>query len=307
MRNVLLVGVGALGARYLEGFASRGDCHVFVHDIVDRDLSGFGDSTFIANLDCVVSVFFDLVVVATTARGRADLVVNKLRCLSFSKMLLEKPIEQSVENLDLIVSNRNVDTSYVNLTRRCSVLYAKLKKILSAEKVVKIVILGNKFGIACNGLHFIDIVQFITGQLPQSYMISDQQLYWVEAKRPGFFEAHGKMVVHFNSFELEINDDFLNIGVSVVIHTLDGTITVDEASGSIRRNTDYLYDLGLRHIPLVSEYVKSILSVSEECGFDLGGLPSLREVYTAQRLHLDLLSKSWSEFSQVDSELVPAT
>lgn len=307
MRHVLLIGAGALGMRYVEGFEARNDCLIFVHDILERDLSGFQNAMFIENLDCVSSTFLDLVIVATTAKGRAEILINILDNLIFSKILLEKPVEQSVEKLDLIVKNNSAGMCYVNLARRCSLLYFQLKNILETETVVKIVVTGKNFGIACNGLHFIDLAQYLTGQTPQGYAFFDQPLNWVKAKREGFYEAHGKIVIQFSGFDLEIVDEHINNGVLISIQTLRGLIIVDEQNGLISGGAKISINLGPRHIPYVSEYARDLVAVNDEPGFDLGGLPSLSEVYTAQKLHLDLLSKSWSEYFQSESGLVPAT
>ena len=87
---------------------------------------------------------------------------------------------------------------YVNHPRRMYSYYQDLKNELKQKKqtVSHIHVLGNEWGLACNGLHFIDLASFLMDKNPIS--VSNNHLEDIRpSKRLGYIEFTGHLWVHF--------------------------------------------------------------------------------------------------------------
>ena len=144
--NVLIVGAGQLGSRYLQGLVGVGNkLDIYITDpnetalniAVERWKDVGGD---LSNHSLNKSINFheipksiDLVICATTANVRAGVVKEVLEHSRVKYWILEKVLAQSVSDVNSIVSHieRDGGIAWVNTPRRVMNWYKDIKSALS--------------------------------------------------------------------------------------------------------------------------------------------------------------------------------
>ena len=70
----------------------------------------------------------DLAVISTTSTNRVLIVTKLIKLLKIKNFLIEKVVEQSVRNLNILKKISKKKKIFVSLPRRCSKFYQYLKK-----------------------------------------------------------------------------------------------------------------------------------------------------------------------------------
>lgn len=174
MSRVAIIGCGNIGYRHLQALASvdsitelwivepndarRAEC-------VDGSLRPKTAATVqgVSSIDALPSAEpFALVVSAVTADVQPRLA-PRLAKLPAKTLLLEKPIGQSIADLDAISGALGGRTTYVNCVRGLWSGYQRLRERLRSARVpVRIEVSGNAWGFGCNAVHFIELFAFLT-------------------------------------------------------------------------------------------------------------------------------------------------
>jgi hypothetical protein len=112
-----------------------------------------------------LSVSIDFAIVATSAEPRFE-VVKKLLNIGIKKLLVEKVVFQSEAQFDEIIRllKQNDAKAYCNFVNRYFNHFSAIKENLVSELPISMVVLGGDFGLGCNGLHYVDLFNFITNQ-----------------------------------------------------------------------------------------------------------------------------------------------
>jgi hypothetical protein len=212
MFKLILVGAGQLGSRYLQGIViSKSQLEITVVDASitsleiarARWIEAGGEhshhrisweSDIPSELKCI-----DLALIATTAKGRADLVNRISSQMAVRYWVLEKVLAQSVEQLD-IISRATAQSHgvWVNTTRRMQVWHNSLKKALQSNGIIKASYSGGLWGLCCNSIHFIDLISWWGDEKLDSIDTSRLDRHWFESKRAGYFEVTGRLVANFS-------------------------------------------------------------------------------------------------------------
>lgn len=143
---------------------------------------------------------YEAVIISTNSNHRLEIIIELLSQVEVKVLILEKVVFQSIEEfkaLEEILKGKEIQV-FVNHPRRMYSYYQQLKRELkeSNETISHIHILGNDWGLACNGLHFIDLASFLMDELPLS--ISNHHLEEIiPSKRPGYIEFTGHLWVHY--------------------------------------------------------------------------------------------------------------
>jgi len=100
----------------------------------------------------------DLVIVATTSKGRVD-VINNLLEMGHSRFLIEKTVCQSVQEYELLLSKlkKNNSKGWVNTARRYFEFYQKIKKNFGESSPLNLSVVTGNNGLGSNAIHFIDL------------------------------------------------------------------------------------------------------------------------------------------------------
>lgn len=281
MKNVLIIGAGQLGSRHLQGaMLSKYALNITVVDPseVSLELSrtraaevrSTNQNTkieFIHELDFGATI--DICIIATTANIRFKVFQNlvekrKVKNIIFEKVLFQKEDEYTQVSKYLLSHNIN---AWVNCPRRVFPNYQKIKKTFSSSSSIKMTLVGSGWGLACNGIHFIDLFVFLTGntQLELDGSLLSEKV--IESKRMGSYEVFGKLSGHDtanNRFEMQCIDDSAvcltvkieNALIEAVIKETEGELTIIKNGNESSTIYQPLYQSQLTNI-YVDEIIES--------------------------------------------------
>jgi hypothetical protein len=315
MDKILIAGAGQLGSRYLQGLAQCSDVlEIYVYDISDLSLKTASQRWcecekknqhkvfFVSSLK-EVPLSIDIAVVSSTANVRLAIVNSISQGHSIKYWILEKVLSQSVgDNHKIRDLLKNSHGAWVNTPRYLSPLYFNLRGMYPDRPPIKVAFNGIS-GLACNAIHYIDLVARWAG-IDVSHVDVSGLGGWFEAKRPGFYEVSGVLRVLFE------DDSVLTL--SSENHNQDGGGAIFVVGGYVWRvfeNQGYALsedgsridgDIGLQS-EITAGLVNSILS-SGACN-----LPSLEESIQAHNVFIDALAGHWSNFSGSQTSIVPIT
>ncbi len=103
-----------------------------------------------------------MIILATNSIGRFELLKSILKKIKIKYIILEKVVflnRASFINTFKLIRNHNIKNVWVNCIRREVKFYQLLKKKINNQKFI-INFTGNKWGIASNLIHFIDLFFF---------------------------------------------------------------------------------------------------------------------------------------------------
>ncbi|MDA7855552.1 Gfo/Idh/MocA family oxidoreductase [Cyclobacteriaceae bacterium] len=171
----LIIGAGQLGSRHLQGLLKFNmEQVIYVLDPSEnslniskeraQDVENKHNLIFINDWDKIPSEF-DLVIIATGANVRSKVVMKLLTNFKVKNLILEKVLFQDLSSYSEIANiiKETSTSTWVNHARRMFDHYQKIKSIIAQnEERVSLQVYGGNWGLACNGLHFIDLVCFLS-------------------------------------------------------------------------------------------------------------------------------------------------
>lgn len=199
--SVLLVGVGGFGVRHFQSLAPESLIQLMACDLsadalsdAKRSVGECIDCTFFRSLNEIdEGSHFSWAIIATDARNRLGVAKSALRRFNIDNLLLEKIVFNRLNDykeFDEIIKTEYFGNIFVNFPRRTYKKYLILKNVLSKCKKINIVVRGNNIGLGCNGLHFIDLFEFLTGCAVDTISI-DIAGEVFPAKRNGYIDFDG--------------------------------------------------------------------------------------------------------------------
>jgi predicted dehydrogenase len=176
----------------------------------------------------------NLALVVTPAHCRADVVAAISSRHQVDAWILEKVLAQSIQQGDQI-QNALVGHSrvWVNTPRRLMAWHQAIKEQLLAHgpAVLRVQVAGGSWGLACNAIHFIDLVCWWTGASVD--VVNTRRLEdWQPSKRSGFQEVFGCLMVNFrDGSTLELICNQSDAAPSIEVETPEGVWLIEETAG----------------------------------------------------------------------------
>jgi predicted dehydrogenase len=241
MKTVLLCGCGNIGFRHLQAMVQMPEAvaitivepNVAAHARIAAFTETVTAGHQFALVDAVpdIAARFDLVVIATSAdtrRAAFDSIVGRH---DVGVMILEKVLFQTHADLDAVqnvLTTRGI-AAYVNCARRVFPGYRALREAVVVP--VDVTVTGAGFGLASNGIHLLDLAEYLNGAELVS-LVADLQPGSVAAKRAGCVEVFGRMRGTLsNGAKIDIIcDDAQDMVVKVA---LPGGILIDELARTV--------------------------------------------------------------------------
>lgn len=197
--TIALYGLGNIGFRHLQGLAPLASEVAILgvdpsSESRDRAQAAWrGHGRFLAP-DAAPADPVDLAILATSAEYRLDLMRIVLARHRPQHLILEKVVFQSPDAFD--VAGRLLRDAgaqaWVNCPRRQWPLHRQLRARLPKDTPFHITVSGRDWGLACNGVHFVDLLQFYSGV--SVVTVAEGEFYGLlPSKRPGFYEVHGRV------------------------------------------------------------------------------------------------------------------
>ena len=212
--NIAIIGCGNLGRRHLQSVVKCNyPATIYVYDI-NPEVFKLADEivkndninqkitvNYITSLKELPKELF-AVVVASSASGRVDTVKFLLANSIINYMILEKVLFQKYDDYDEIESlliEKNV-TTFVNCPRRYYPVYSKIKEKMEGKKF-NFYLHGGNWGLACNFIHYLDLLSYIAGNENIEVNISALDNEIIDSKRQGYKEITGEITGRIGNCE----------------------------------------------------------------------------------------------------------
>lgn len=243
--NIVVIGCGQLGSRYVQGFA-KCDKQITIYgvDVNETSLTVCGErfkeiksinSSFVPvkNIeDCPKDPF--LIVVATNADTREDVFKKIVSYFDFSFLILEKVLFQSLSQYisleNYLITNKN--KIFINCPRRAYESYIKLYEIVNEEPTISMIYEGSNWAMASNSIHFIDLYCYLTNQNKITVHTQNLSHKLLENKRPGMIEFEGVLKIDSEKGNLKLVSESTIKENKVTIDTTNYSIEIIEKVGS---------------------------------------------------------------------------
>ena len=315
--NVLIVGTGQLGSRYLQGLAV---CSTIIEIwCFDPSLDSLktakerweeveGSTTkhkihWIQNFSELPKKI-DLAFVVTTADVRLQVMQSISQYCSIRYLVLEKVLVQSSNQLDELQQVvRDVERVWVNTAKRMITWHQKLCDVIADGNAVKVYVGNNDWGLASNGVHFLDLVYWWSDEKLVSVDTSCLDMTWFESKRPGFFEITGILKAKYScGSELILESRTNGEGLLIHVKNLEGEWIIDEKNG-IATGPKGKTILGRieNQSEMTARLVESILKTGQ-CE-----LPSFEESSQTHQIFLQSMLEHWNKNQNKNDSIIPIT
>ena len=315
--NILIIGAGQLGSRYLEGLAkSKLYLKIIVLDKSSISIKKAKKKWILLNKNSQQRKIswhyklppkiskYDLVIVSTTSFGRAKLISDISKKVYVKYWILEKLLAQSVKELDLICSSTsNSINAFVNTPRRAMKWYKNIKSQLLNKQIKKVFNNDNKWGLACNAIHYIDLVTWLSGKSIVSVSTKNLKKKWFKSKRNDYYEIDGELIVKFqDGIELFMRSN-PNLKKNLRINFSDKSCYfIDEVKGIASLNyKKKILSKNENKSEMTSSLIQKIL-IDGYCD-----LPILSESITQHKKLITSLLKHWNKVNNCESSLLPVT
>jgi hypothetical protein len=217
---ILIVGLGQLGSRYLQGLINNDP--MLTVDILEpsdeayeKCLGIISSAAELSALDIKRVTMESLVdhyivcIVATTAAPRSEIISNISSKTRVGNWVIEKVLAQSEEQLQTILDKvRGSDGAWVNTPRRRTSLYRTLKQLLDTSRPIRFEANFANLGLGCNAIHFIDVASWLVDSPVACVEVSSPR-GWKPSKRDGYKEFEGELTAYFeDSSLLRLKSDF---------------------------------------------------------------------------------------------------
>ena len=249
--EILIIGAGSLGSRHLQGLGKiKNKFNITVLDPNNSALSKsklrykeiaksnpYHTVNFVNSLDLIRNSA-DLAIIATTADIRFKVIKSLLKQCFTKFLILEKVVFQTINDFKVILNllDKKGIKAWVNCPRRVMPFFIQLKERTCKSSRVEILVKGSNWGLACNAIHFIDLLSFLSGQLKVDINESMLEKKIFKSKRKGFIELGGTLTATTNrgDFLKLIDQRNDNLNFKTIISFDNIVIEIDQQNGLVK-------------------------------------------------------------------------
>ena len=299
--KILLIGCGNIGFRHLEGLLKT-DLSLDI-TIIEKSNSTIKEQIekikkkkfknkkiFFSNNFLIKKLKFDLVICATTAYKRYDLLKKLVSSYNFSKILIEKLAFQNIYDFEkaLELFKKEKIQCWVNCPRREYKIYKQIKIENKTNTQLAIDVSGYKWNLASNAIHFFDLFYFLVN-IPVNFSKKKYDLKKILSKHYKYFELTGKLSIKDKKFSIFLSDQRKNKGMIVKIKTSKTRYYINEYKNFVRVYLGNKTHTRKINIPLQSQLTKTLVKKIIYNKKIL--LPTLSDTYLSHKLLYSLFKK----------------
>ncbi len=312
--NLLIAGAGQLGSRNLQGLSKYSKpLSIWIYDVSEESLAQARerwaecavrphDVTYITDLKSIPARL-DAAIVTTNANVRLQVVERITQLAEVRYWLLEKVLAQKVEDLYAMArTTAGARGAWVNTPMHLWPLYQEVLGNFRRGAPIHASFVRFR-GLACNAIHYIDLVSRWNNASIRSINTDGLRNQWVSSKRPGFYEAEGRLTLSFtDGSTLLLEGDEQAYDYSVTIRSDDDVWFIDEAGASASSTRAQKIEAGiLRQSDLISPLLDELFTTGT-CG-----LPTLTDSIAQHAPLLTALLQRWNSSMPGRLDHVPIT
>ncbi len=173
--KAVIIGFGGMGCRHAyslikgnlfkEIFVVEPNENMFLENC-DKIATNSSNFHYLRSID-ELSNDFDFAVIATSSEPRFS-IFEKISQKGVKNILLEKVVFQNLSDFNKAIKmcySLGIN-AYCNFVNRYYPNYIEIKERIKAGVNVRMIVSGGDFGLACNALHYIDLFQYLTSEMP---------------------------------------------------------------------------------------------------------------------------------------------
>lgn len=200
MKNIAIIGVGALGRRHLQSMVElQNQYHIYAVEI-NKELfpalnKEFPQVKFITTIEELPDSL-EVVVIATNSNVRRLLFEQLVMHSNVKNIIFEKVLFQKEEDY-YFVQEKLKELSinaWVNCARREWDSYKLLKEELESYDELHLSAVGGQWGLGCNCIHILDLIEYLSENEINTIDMSRLENKIIESKRKGFYEFFGTIM-----------------------------------------------------------------------------------------------------------------
>ena len=200
MKNIAIIGVGALGKRHLQSMMElQGQYHIYAVEI-NKDIfpilnKEFPNVKFITSVE-ELPIELEMVVISTNSNVRRLLFEQLVNHSIVKNIIFEKVLFQKEEDYYFVQEKLNeLDiNAWVNCSRREWDSYKLLEEELRNYNELHISVIGGQWGLGCNCIHILDLIEYLSGNEIETLDMGKLENKLIESKRKGFYEFFGTII-----------------------------------------------------------------------------------------------------------------
>ena len=320
MKNILIIGLGNIGSRYLQGIKKYNkQLNVYGLDLSIKALKNANEKwneiaivgpnhklNLIQNYSQIPNEIH-LAIISSTADTRFKIIKEIFEYFHIHAWILEKVLVQSPVDLDeLEKCFSNVTSAWVNCGYRAMLMHQKLRSIISTQTPLDVHGGKGDWGLACNTLHYLDLITWWSGEKLLEIDTSNLDKNWVKSKRRGFWEITGTLkTIYSNGSKLVLESCHNGVldNFPMKVKTIKGEWIVDNLVDGFAKgpNGVCLPILEERLSDISTNLVKSILETG------LCDLPKMNDSVHIHRIFLTAMLEHWNKNSNRSNNYVPIT
>lgn len=246
----------------------------------------------------------DIAIVATTANSRADAILEITKKSKVKFWILEKVLVQNSDSLESIQEFIGDSIAWVNLPRRAVSWHQQIKAKIQSRSPIHLKLAGGPWGLACNSIHFLDMVEWLSSSDLNEVKTEKLQKKWQPAKRNGFFEIYGSLEARFSNGSTAVLTSDPHGRASHIYEITDEKCkwVINEENGqAIDSNGQLISGILPYQSKLTTKLVSNIIQTGT-CG-----LPTLRQSVPSHRVYLKAMLQHWRSTVDNRAFLVPIT
>jgi len=324
----LIAGAGQLGTRYLQGLAKcQKTLDIYVLDISELSLQiarqrweevyppatdSHGELTesviqhkvtFLPSFKKIPKKIH-IAIVATNADVRPQIVKQIETNFEVCYWILEKVLAQSVTMLsEILALTQNSSGAWTNIPRRMMAWHKQIREMLQSEGTLKITGSGSLWGLACNGIHYLDLVSWWTDEKLREIDTSKLDSKWTESKRNGFFEVTGEITaVYSGGTTLSLESVSGGSSFNMSVEGGKNKWIIDESNGVVfGSNGVMITGKNEMQSSMTSKLVDDLLA-GKNCD-----LPKLSDSVEMHKIFLCSFLDHWNNVNNRNDETLPIT
>lgn len=324
MRINVIIGAGQLGSRHLQGLLRltiKQKIIVLDTSEVSLEVSKTRANEIPHNNEIIFSKDWtvlpqnlDLVIISTGANIRAMLIEKLLLKYKVKSLILEKILFQDLQSYETIAKLLKITNTptWVNHPRRMFSHFSEIRnKVAKSNEKVNFNIVGSNWGLACNALHFIDIISYVANA-----SIASIDLDWIDpvihkSKRANNIEFTGSLkgtLTNGSNFVISsIDGEFEDVSVFIATNTQRWIIQEGNAQKSIYLSSENGFNPIISDIQI--EYQSTMTTRIASDLFELGScnLPTFEKACDSHIPFIKATLKKYTEITKIVTTICPIT
>ncbi|AXE35833.1 hypothetical protein DK843_16900 [Chromobacterium phragmitis] len=250
VHQVAIIGAGQLGRRHLQGLVKSTQA-LTVHVVDPLEASRRAVADFIASPEAgplpaiyvheslaALPAELDVAIIATTANQRFAVIEQLAQAAKVRHLVLEKFLfndSEQYERAASLIEARGM-TAWVNTPRRHFGVYRELREQSRGDPLLHFTADGGDWGLCCNSVHFVDLVQFLAGETELRGLETRFDADVMASKREGYVELTGELSGEVGATRFTIRSIRGSAKpITVTLHYARQTVFIVEGEGKLWR------------------------------------------------------------------------